>query len=734
MAQRMWKFRDNFQKKWHIVFFFIPILTNIPKKYIPSLKSFEISNRYRKMSRHNILLYYLLLFIIFQLNSCAVNHGPVYKKDGRKYGVVSGNFTDRWYDYYERGLSYLAGEYYTEALSDLHTAIEKRPADKRWVNTYGMHFIDYFPHREKGIIHYFMMDLDSAETELMLSIHQEPSAKAKYFLDKVRTKKLQLQKTEITIPELDLTYPKISREDSIMITGTAKDDSYVSDISLSGKKILIQSSDKSIAFTKQLQLPEGENEFEISAKNLLGGMKRKNIRIHVDRSGPIIVITTYKPGVILKGFLRDQTKIKSFILDGNKENIPLHKNSFSIPMNSDTQALTLIASDILGNITRLTVNTKEQNEKKPVASQIRGQFVASNSYTMASDVSSGLNVSPVECPDITIDGSTKEWVAYQQNVNIRGNIRSKHEVLLLSINIQTPAGVYFFRKDISSSCKKGTIVSFNQSIPLKRGLNILTIISEDRLGRESRKQLRIHRDISEIYQLKNRFALKIYPFDEKVDKYEKGFIFGFLGQLPVFKGYARFMDRESRYCFLNYVTLDMKKKERFQVLLPLDVKQNSDVNIKQELVNAKKSIAPDALFLGNTCVDRMGTEITARIIDLKTCGEIVSQDVFGKDSTREGLKRMAEELSEKIHMALPLVTGRIVDSTDTELYVQLKDKKIKKHWPVIVFRDDRENNDTYMSEETDAKIIGYYRMGENNIIHTGKKDHHVKKGDRVINK
>ena len=52
--------------------------------------------------------------------------------------------------------------------------------------TYGMHFIDYFPHRELGIVYYEMRKMDAAKKELELSLVHFPTAKARFYLDRVR--------------------------------------------------------------------------------------------------------------------------------------------------------------------------------------------------------------------------------------------------------------------------------------------------------------------------------------------------------------------------------------------------------------------------------------------------------------------------------------------------------------------------------------------------------------------
>ena len=99
-------------------------------------------------------------------SGCAGPPGKAYVRDGKEYGKVRGAFRHRWWNYYERALSFMEGEFYQEALSDLARAIEQRDADKRMARTYGMHFIDYFPHRETGLVYYLMGDYEPARKEL----------------------------------------------------------------------------------------------------------------------------------------------------------------------------------------------------------------------------------------------------------------------------------------------------------------------------------------------------------------------------------------------------------------------------------------------------------------------------------------------------------------------------------------------------------------------------------------
>lgn len=171
------------------------------------------------------------------LSGCAVDSVPVHVKDGREYGRINEAFRNRWWNYYERGLSFAEGEFYKEAAADLNAAVRQRTKDQRLARTYGMHFIDYFPHRELGIIYYQTRDMETAKRELELSLDHFPSAKARFYLDRVRKAMIEEEGKAPTRPSLTLDFETDevwTRDDPVVISGIAQDENYISKIIIKG--------------------------------------------------------------------------------------------------------------------------------------------------------------------------------------------------------------------------------------------------------------------------------------------------------------------------------------------------------------------------------------------------------------------------------------------------------------------------------------------------------------------
>jgi len=152
-----------------------------------------------------------------------------YIKEGKVYGVTRGLFRERWWNFYERGCSFASGEFWNEAISDFREALNQRNKDGYRARTYGMHFVDYFPHRELGIAYYHTGQYSEAVEELTASLSQVETAKAKYFLNKVRgevLKKTEGDKKSPLITNLSLSDGETTNLFNVELNGVVEDDNF----------------------------------------------------------------------------------------------------------------------------------------------------------------------------------------------------------------------------------------------------------------------------------------------------------------------------------------------------------------------------------------------------------------------------------------------------------------------------------------------------------------------------
>ena len=91
----------------------------------------------------------------------------------------------KWYNYYEAGLKEMETGNWAKAIENFKEAVKTQYQDTKRIKTYGMHFIEYFPHREIGICFFQLGNHDLADRELRLSLKYEYSSRAQEYLMKV---------------------------------------------------------------------------------------------------------------------------------------------------------------------------------------------------------------------------------------------------------------------------------------------------------------------------------------------------------------------------------------------------------------------------------------------------------------------------------------------------------------------------------------------------------------------
>jgi len=282
-----------------------------------------------------LILFALAFSILILLCGCTgPQPNPAYVKNGKAYGIVEGTFRHRWWNFYERGLSFAKGEFYKEAVVDLKEAMAQREKDQRSARTYGMHFVDYFPHRELGIVYFHMDRYEDAEKELETSLSTVDTGKAKHYLNMVRKVLLEASNIDTAPPVINLasvTSGEITNSLKLELKGDVEDDSYAHKIAINDDPQFIELSAKKISFSKEIKLKKGLNEIRIKTTDLLGKVTEKKIKVVGDFEGPAFNIKNFADGqevaqnkVVLNGALADATgitalKINEQVLAYNKE-------------------------------------------------------------------------------------------------------------------------------------------------------------------------------------------------------------------------------------------------------------------------------------------------------------------------------------------------------------------------------------------------------------------------------
>ena len=624
-------------------------------------------------------------------------------EDRPEAGVI---FRHRWWNYYIRALVAADNQDYGAAQTDLSNALKQRSRDQRMARTYDMHFIDYFPHREIGVLHWLGGNLKEAAAELSLSIEQAPSAKARYYLDLVRKALIQQRGGPIKSPQLTLDVPpgtfwsradriKLrgpikppqltldvppgtfwSRADRIKLKGSVVDSNFVSDILIDGQSLHIEGRQTTVDFSHDLSLPQGCHAVSVEAVNLAGQRTRSTVNICVDRLGPSVVLDRIEPlgaAVLIVGAALDEAGVAELKIDGRQ--IPTSgkpETAFSFLLSASDQDTVIECQDVLGNrttyyFTPTHLQATKSRRRLVAGLQLAGLFQPSNDRP----------------PVLRVPGWQNSQTVYMQNVVLTGSVSDRDRIVSLTINgealLPRPGALFFF----------------SHIIDLSPGVNAVIIEAEDAAGNRSRHRLMIERKIPKGLLLEERLRLSVFAFEQKGRISPAGFAFqdNFIHEIVQ---HRRFQVVERRRLDL---ILQEQKINRTQLI---------DRDTAVRLGNLS---AAQAIVAGSLVETRTGIEIIGRVVDTETAEILCTADVYGETKTLPGLKFLAQALALKLHREFPLVDGLVIDKQGDLIITDLTLEKLRAQRHILIYAEHPVfHPETKQSMGMDHEVLGGARV------------------------
>lgn len=600
-----------------------------------------------------------------------------YIKEGKVYGVTRGLFRERWWNFYERGCSFASGEFWDEAMADFRESLKQRNKDGYRARTYGMHFMDYFPHRELGIAYYHTGQYSEAIDELSTSLSQIETAKAKYFLNKARAEILKQTQSDDYPPfisHLSLKDGCTTNLLTIELTGVVEDDTFVSFIAVNGSPLFIELAQQKIPFSKEVSLKRGSNTIQIEARDLTGKTATAAIDVLVDREGPFVVIsepfedqTVNGDKVTVKGFIWDESGIASFAIKG--KGFDLHGErefafSQEIALTEGRNSLPFEAMDHAGNLTRgeLSLTGDQTGGIKEISTTSfkRVAFLEKatdfGGYPLFARAEMNDNIAPA----IKIKELTGSQTVYYDTIFIEGSAVDQSEIREIIIN------------DVFLLIRPGRQIFFNHLAQLKEGLNRITIRITDKFGNEATETITVIREIPQVKKIGSRLAVAVLPFEQASE--------GSTLRSLVNDGLVDALVNRSRFNIVGRETdLEVALRE-------LKLSQ-TDLVDQTKALNIGRVISAEGVITGTIAETPNSIEIFARFIDTETAAVLAAKDVFEQDKSLSKLQFILKGLSLKFEQCFPMLEGRVVKSGVEKVYIDRGfDSKIKKEMKVIIYR------------------------------------------------
>jgi len=690
--------------------------------------------------------------LILSLHSagCANRSLGVCIREGKRYCITDEwIFTENFYSCYLRGISCSEGGCWEYARDEFLRALKKREEDGRWVRTYGMHRLpEYFPNRELGITFYNLADIDNALKHLLISLKHCESARAKYYIDKIRREKLILTKQDIESPRVFLEpYPQNTASPGITLSGLAVDDTYVASLTIHVKNkehisLLEMSHPYSFTFHQKIALEPGLNDVLIKASDLLGKEDQIGITILLDQDGPLIYFAgpenrDFKTYRFIQGWICDPSDIALFTINKNRVELTrigkdraLNDDSsykaywFQYPLSSGEYQRGIIeymAMDSLRNSTKGLLKILEDADQRhsykgayhqPVRIAMRpGISETGQAIKSLFRIADNKGPSPVR---IEITHLPKETFAEEisPQIQIYTSCQIK-EIFINELSILSIYGLSWTRFITAvfrgyQEDERGGRFLFPRMIKLKEGENIIKIKVLDQFGSILEKEFVVVRRVKQIYKLDERWRIAI-PLIH-YEQYEQG------------EGAIEHKSKEITYqvitAFIN--------QSRFKVIdlenLPILLEEKNlfySIGYPYLRLNEEFGIWIDVFLMGYIKETRDTFTLFASLIDFETGEILATKDVYEEinplglldvvwgEGLREHTIQNCSVLAAKFKEHFPLCEGKVVSINEEDIKTSIcKSDGLKSGMKLIIFNTPDKEGDFLISGE--AKVQSVY--------------------------
>ena len=700
--------------------------------------------------RNSINLPVALLLVLCAGLSCATDTKPPYIKEGKTYGVTKGFvWRPTWWNYYERGISFAAGGYWQDAVEDFQQAIRLRESDRRRSRTYGMHFVDYFPHRELGIVYYRMGHYEEAIEEIKESLSSEESAKAEYFLNRARKAWLEETGADRAPPEIYISRPVhgfLTNELSLWVQGVVRDDQYASKISVNQKTIPVFLAKKQIPFSVRTALNPGMNRVEITAQDLVGKVSSKVIHVHVDRAGPVLFLEPlhFSDGpagrvVVVSGEVRDNVGLSRMELahlswDKLSGRSYRFEQPLRIPIHQKT--LRIEAEDVAGNITTGTLPLQTQKPPRQVAMaawpcpdgvvtdlpplvpglvRTGGWPPLSNSPVAHQAFSAAYRQEDMELR-IHLKDLPDFMTVYYESLYVEGSVTGPDPVQNLEINGEQLLD------------RKGRNIFFSYLIGLEEGKNEIRLEACDLQGNRTERQLSVRRRIPKILCLSERMRISLLPFHPPGCSLKR----------------ARLITEDLLTELIRQRRFHMVERERLEEILAERKLSTSRLTEDKHAARIGRILAAEGALVGAVFETPDSIEVLVRLVDTETSRVLLTKDAFTEEKSLSNISSMMEGLAYKLRQGLPLLEGSVLRCEKKSLYLNVgQEEGVIPEQRFLIFREGPEIRHPVtqfclgreMEILAEGRILDVYEeMSSARITRKFKADSKVQAEDEIITK
>uniref|UniRef100_A0A7C4U7I6 Uncharacterized protein n=1 Tax=candidate division WOR-3 bacterium TaxID=2052148 RepID=A0A7C4U7I6_UNCW3 len=156
-----------------------------------------------------------------------------------------------------------------------------------------------------------------------------------------------------------------------------------------------------------------------------------------------------------------------------------------------------------------------------------------------------------------------------------------------------------------------------------------------------------------------------------------------------------------------------------------------------------KGIGLDAIMIGSVSSTGGTVSIDARLIDTETASIITSKDAYIYNQDITSIKKMVDDIAQKIAADIPILEGFVVQTEGNTIYIDIgSDKGMKKGLKVVIYREGEDIRNPITGEVLGKKIIQVCEAVVNSVqnklsicnVTKSLSNEQVFPGDKVITK
>jgi len=553
-----------------------------------------------------------------------------------------------WWNYYARGSARLARGDYAAARADFESALGLRPGARfgyprdMWrARTYGLHFVEgYFPHRELGVCLYHLDETPAAIRYLELSLEQEPSGRARHYLNLARARQVTAAGAPPPAIRFDPDTGGYTRLRTCHLSGAVAAEGYVRAVTIAGRPEFIELASRDFPLRAAVPLRAGTNRITVAATDLAGQQTARDWLVIADWRPPELLIRDVRrvrghwiaAAVCVDDHLLAQVKVDGRDRLGRADQSRLE---LDLELDADRPAL-VEARAAAGNVFRTLVAA---NELATLAAR-----PALDAYAVAAAGTPDVPAAPKPTADrlkpaLTLNSEVFS-VVFDEEFYLDGVAGDGGGLGAITVN-----GEDVLQPDERGARQK----RFARRIPLDAGTNELVVAAADVAGNTIAKRLVVVRRAPEYLDEEYRLRLGVPPPANAPDTALAGLIRNGL-EVEIMRAPARFRLLE-------------RDAAGWGLILREQELSLSDLADRDAALRVGKMLPAELVLLTTVLANGGGLTLVARVVDTADGRRLWTGDVY-TETMGAALDYQVGGLVLKIEQAFPLVAARIASVGD----------------------------------------------------------------------